>query len=66
MFGIPEQGHPAELSFSGFAIIFFHTIWGGRSMEEKKVFEEPEVTTYDRDELNVEIAHTNLGNSIFE
>ena len=27
-------------------------------MEEKKVFEDPEVTTYDRDELNLDLALT--------
>jgi hypothetical protein len=27
-------------------------------MEEKKVFENPEVTTYDRDELDLDIALT--------
>jgi hypothetical protein len=30
------------------------------SMEEKKVFELPEVTTYDRDELDLQIARTQV------
>jgi hypothetical protein len=29
-------------------------------MEEKKVFEEPEVTTYDREELDLQIARTQV------
>jgi hypothetical protein len=28
------------------------------TMEEKKVFEEPEVTSYDRDELDLQISQT--------
>ena len=31
-------------------------------MEEKKVFEDPEVTTYDREELDLNIVHTGEDN----
>jgi hypothetical protein len=32
-------------------------------MEEKKDFEVPEVTTYDREELDVQVAHTQIPDS---
>jgi hypothetical protein len=32
-------------------------------MEEKRIFEEPEVTTYSREELDLKVAHTQFPDS---
>jgi hypothetical protein len=53
---------PRWLTRRGFCFVVWYNlpinIHGGESMEEKKVFENPEVTTYDRDELDLDIALT--------
>jgi hypothetical protein len=35
-------------------------------MEEKRVFEEPEVITYDREELEIRVVRTTLEKSLIE
>lgn len=37
----------------------------GGNMEEKKIFEDPEVTTFDRDELDLKTAQTAAPRSDF-
>ena len=39
-------------------IIYTSNIHGRKSKEEKKEFEVPDVTTYDRDELDLKVART--------
>jgi hypothetical protein len=39
-------------------ITYTSSIHGRKIMEEKKAFEDPEVTSYDRDELDLNIALT--------
>jgi len=29
-------------------------------MDERRIFEEPEITTYDREELELDVAHTGI------